>query len=440
MDDINYKTASAYAARYQKFLESLHSSIRKQLSNPFTKPAGFMDGYPFEATNITDIVINGCGGTGGWFIPKLAKIMLDASMKKRLAPNINLYLIDGDTVADKNIIRQNFIQRDVGKNKAEVLANRYAPIFPPGVTVNFVDKFLTNEVIYNSYDQVIRGKFAQIHELPAFANRTSNADFSSILVINFVDNAISRRLIHNCAMHNTNRFCLVVDAGNNLYNGQVNLSLYQNGRLQLPSNYYLRNFDEIKDNENVKLDNCADADLAINNPEQLFNANDMSATITGNIINDMFATSMLTYGLVKFVTGKTMAIQNLFPLSFVNLYAPVPERIPVPTHYMVIDAFNTPIYKYFSNQYVYKNTAEIVDSILYNHSINGTPINQSTVMTFGRMFCDEVMKENPALARSEERVYIDRHRALIANYDDYLTEVANAKAAAKAKSTLPKAA
>ena len=44
------------------------------------------------------IVVVGCGGTGSWLIPKLAKTINDMKRKQMLSHNFSLILVDGDTV------------------------------------------------------------------------------------------------------------------------------------------------------------------------------------------------------------------------------------------------------------------------------------------------------------------------------------------------------
>lgn len=44
------------------------------------------------------IVVVGCGGTGSWLIPKLAKTINDMKRKQMLSNKFSLILVDGDTV------------------------------------------------------------------------------------------------------------------------------------------------------------------------------------------------------------------------------------------------------------------------------------------------------------------------------------------------------
>jgi hypothetical protein len=61
------------------------------------------------------IHIIGAGGTGGWLIPALAK-MADPRL---------FHVWDGDDVEEKNVLRQNFSQVEVGEAKAVIMLERY---------------------------------------------------------------------------------------------------------------------------------------------------------------------------------------------------------------------------------------------------------------------------------------------------------------------------
>lgn len=47
---------------------------------------------------LRNIIVVGCGGTGSWLIPKLAKTINDMKRKHLLATGFKLFLVDGDTV------------------------------------------------------------------------------------------------------------------------------------------------------------------------------------------------------------------------------------------------------------------------------------------------------------------------------------------------------
>ena len=73
-----------------------------------------------------NLIVVGCGGTGSFLIPRLARLCL-ALQEKGLT--ISITLIDGDRVEEKNIPRQNFAMPEVGLNKSIALAGRHALAF-----------------------------------------------------------------------------------------------------------------------------------------------------------------------------------------------------------------------------------------------------------------------------------------------------------------------
>ena len=70
--------------------------------------------FNYQVQKPERIFIIGCGGTGGWFMPKLIKILNDAKAKFLIDDKVEIILIDKDTVSTKNLARQNFIAQDIG--------------------------------------------------------------------------------------------------------------------------------------------------------------------------------------------------------------------------------------------------------------------------------------------------------------------------------------
>ena len=72
-----------------------------------------------------DITIHliGCGGSGSWLAPHLARITKLLQEVHHI--NARLAFWDHDTVEEKNIFRQNFCEAEIGVNKAETLARRF---------------------------------------------------------------------------------------------------------------------------------------------------------------------------------------------------------------------------------------------------------------------------------------------------------------------------
>lgn len=157
------------------------------------------------------VFVVGCGGNGGYVIPQVARYIRSFMDKQELAGtvqadrkkfSIELTLIDGDNVEQKNLIRQNFISPDVGKNKAQVMAHRYGRAF--GLEVGIVKKYLNAD---------LAGKL--IHQCRG-----------SVVVLGCVDNNATRKiiqeeLIDSCfrAMYQDHLFW--IDVANEMFDGQL---------------------------------------------------------------------------------------------------------------------------------------------------------------------------------------------------------------------------
>ena len=83
-----------------------------------------------------NIVIVGCGATGSHLTTLVSQLALSEERIK------SLVLIDGDKIEEKNFKNQKFTNKDVGKYKSRVLANRYSKL---GIDVSYVDKFIESE-------------------------------------------------------------------------------------------------------------------------------------------------------------------------------------------------------------------------------------------------------------------------------------------------------
>ena len=97
-----------------------------------------------------DVAINiyqvGCGGGGGWLVQPL-NLFLNNFKKQRPNNRINYILMDDDNVEEKNLLRQNFLKEDIGKNKAIALAERFGieDILPFRFNKKHMDMFLNKK-------------------------------------------------------------------------------------------------------------------------------------------------------------------------------------------------------------------------------------------------------------------------------------------------------
>ena len=147
-----------------------------------------------------NLFVVGCGGTGSYIIPELARLWAkNELMRQRIGA---VTIIDEDAVESKNVIRQRFVDGDVGKPKAQVLARRYGQAY--GVDLGYVVKRLTAD------------DFGSL--IPEGSLREPT------LVIAAVDTPASRREIHNglAAIGEAYRQAVYwMDTGNGRDRGQV---------------------------------------------------------------------------------------------------------------------------------------------------------------------------------------------------------------------------
>lgn len=157
-------------------------------------------------TNVNTVVFTvvGAGGTGGYVIRDMLRFLQSLKGKGDTRQFV-VNLVDADKVEQKNLIRQNFINIDVDKNKAAVLANRYGAAY--GIPVIAHEKMLEHAQelteMYNS----------------AKAAVNSGNQSSAHIIIGCVDNHAARRIIH--AYVNNTRHIYWIDSGNERTSGQV---------------------------------------------------------------------------------------------------------------------------------------------------------------------------------------------------------------------------
>lgn len=151
----------------------------------------------------THTVLVGCGGTGSILAEPLARLMAyhENGAKETI-------LIDGDKFEKKNLARQLFDPKYVGKNKAQVMAMRLKGITKTRVIPTFINQ---------------ESFVAEMVSIEDFTKGTP-------LVITAVDNHASRRAIIAALdeLPNENFACLL--PGNELATGRVSVYLRYKGK------------------------------------------------------------------------------------------------------------------------------------------------------------------------------------------------------------------
>lgn len=243
----------------------------------------------FALSKPVKIIMLGAGGTGGHVAPHLYRLL------HALERFTKVVICDGDIVEEKNLVRQNFISADLGRNKAQVLAERYASAF--GLEVSYIPAFIEDE---NRLMELVKPD--NYHAGPYSYKREEGLS----ILIGCVDNNRSRQICHKA--FNEAKNLIYIDSGNGEYNGQVVCGIRRSGRT------YYKPIGEVYPDVLTEMDNfptelsCAEA--AVSAPQSIV-ANIMAGTaVVSYIYNILVLGSIET----RFVTFSTKTV-NLNPVS-----------------------------------------------------------------------------------------------------------------------------
>ena len=164
----------------------------------------------YSKTAPVKIIVLGAGGTGGYVIPHLYRIGFTTER------GIQILVCDGDVVEEKNLIRQNFVHQDIGRNKAQVLAERYSAAF--GIECEYIPRFIETE------EEMLA------LTTPDFRQNTWQGipESQRVILLGCVDNNKSRKLCHSVFYKQND--LIYIDSGNGEHTGQVVCGVRQNGR------------------------------------------------------------------------------------------------------------------------------------------------------------------------------------------------------------------
>ncbi len=225
----------------------------------------------FSLERPVKIVMLGAGGTGGYAAPHIYRLIHTLNRPARFL------VADGDIVEEKNLVRQNFIHADLGRNKAAVMAERYASAF--GMEIAYLPEFIENE--------------------DALAALTA-PDYSRkelAILIGAVDNNRSRQMCHN--VFQKAKELVYIDSGNGQYTGQVVCGIRRNGRTYYKPVGTLYP-DVLADTDKFPTElSCAEA--AISAPQSVV-ANVMAATAILSYLYDILVLGDITVRNVTFST------------------------------------------------------------------------------------------------------------------------------------------
>lgn len=277
------------------------------------------------------IVLIGGGGTGSRLIPSLAQLVRTQLRKfNPLAFRIDLpiYIIDGDIVEEKNLMRQLFVRPDVGRNKAVVLAERYSMAF--GIPITPVPHYLNLKTA------------VEVPEVVAFLKRISR----NSLIIFAVDSAEARReilkvLCSHTALTNVRQEAgsspgLLVDAGNEDDFGQVKISslapclstagdsregteaYFERTVIKKPITDLSVNYLPLDLNYYANLGSSAQEQSCAELPQTLA-INQMMATLILSFVQNILLLKAMTYDMVRFSLANGASSS---PITAKSIYGP----------------------------------------------------------------------------------------------------------------------
>lgn len=236
----------------------------------------------FTLNKPVKIVMLGAGGTGGHIAPHLYRLL------HALERPVEVIIADGDIVEEKNLVRQNFISYDLGRNKAQVLAERYASAF--GMEIQYIPDFIETEE-----------KLAALLK-PRFSRATPE---TLTILIGAVDNNKSRQLCHK--VFNKSDNLIYIDSGNGEFTGQVVCGVRRKGKTYYkPVGEVYPDILEDTDKFPTEL-SCAEASVSA---PQSIAANIMAATAVVSYIYNILVLGNIE---VKKVTFSTKSM-NLKPV------------------------------------------------------------------------------------------------------------------------------
>lgn len=249
------------------------------------KTYGFcLDDY--ELRCLTKIFVIGCGGNGSHLVSDLARLVAS------LSATIEIVLVDGDVVEQKNLVRQHFTEGDLGKNKAEVLATRYGNAY--GTPVGFVSEYLTDDNEDRVFGGVGRGQ----------------------LFITCTDNLQSRKIVSKQEGN------VWVDLGNEEFGGQVTFSSLTGGSYgakrikngeSFPTPHVFELFPEyekkVKKETSIEERSCAD--IAAESPSQAGFVNVICASVAKNYVHALLTQRAIKHHQTFFTIDNTFESRSM---------------------------------------------------------------------------------------------------------------------------------
>ena len=228
------------------------------------------------------IVQIGCGGTGSYLFPQIKRFLYN--IQRRLNQDNDEYyleycIVDDDFVEQRNILRQNFNESNIGRLKTKSLILNYPLMFQNIICIN--TRIKSKKTFWDIMDSHL-----SILEPENFLQ----------IIIGCVDNNKTRRIIFR-EISQSEKNILYIDSGNNLFNGQIITSISEG----LKGNQLFSHFENIKFLKTFKLkdDNETDESCAFFG-DQSQSTNLMAGTLSFCCIQKLFIEKLLPPPIIRF--------------------------------------------------------------------------------------------------------------------------------------------
>ena len=240
----------------------------------------------YSANKPVKIVMLGAGGTGSYVAMHLYRLM------HCLNRHVRIIIADGDSVEEKNLARQHFTVYDLGKNKAKVIAERYAAAFRMKAEYipDFIeDKERLKELLKPVYSTGEKNTFIPYKEM--------------VILLGCVDNNKSRCLCNDVFYECDD--LIYIDSGNGEHNGQVVCGVRRKGKtMSKPVGFVYPDILEDTDKFPTEL-SCAEASISA---PQTIAANMTAAAMVVNLLHNIL---VLCDNKVKTVSFSTKTLNVL---------------------------------------------------------------------------------------------------------------------------------
>lgn len=250
----------------------------------------------FSKTQPVKIVMIGAGGTGGHIAPHLYRLLY------ALERPVQFIVCDGDIVEEKNLVRQNFTEADLGQNKARVVAERYSNVF--GLETSYVPDFIESAERLEELITPRRWNTGRYTTDPKTGHYGPETISELVILIGAVDNNRSRQLCHEVFLQANE--LIYIDSGNGEYTGQVVCGIRRNGKTFYKPVGQL--YPDMAQADDLFPSEVSCADASVSAPQ----------TIVANL---MAATAVVTMIYNILVVGSSTVQQATFSTKTVNIRA-----------------------------------------------------------------------------------------------------------------------